>query len=737
MSTAEFFVASNHRPHLLSATLDSLSRQLVPESWTYTIRVAGTPDDPARRVVEEYPLASFTPVDDHRVTAKLNILLRGSSADLILLADDDDLQPPDRLAGAVRAYTDGAAWSGVGSVCFVDLDTDRVVYWKGNARNGLIGTSLSFSRELLNSVGGWPLVDRGKDGPLARKINATGIHRFEDLTGKIGPILCTQSETNIWRRPALVKGRAERRGSFVATGLGSFAENSGRFDELTSKLVNHLIPTSSLYLRPKRKVGINQRLSVLMAACGTSTFILEAVESVLSQELPPAWTLELLIGVDDDPDVLAVLAEVDDPRLGVLDLQQGGTYKAANALLAASTGDVITRVDSDDVCLPNRFLALVEAFSDPTVDFAGTWYTEVDATLTPIRHRQVAPDGIWAFRRTTFDHLLGAWEPWSCAADAELVQRAHALGMRNKVIRECLYLHRQHDNQLTRSSGTSFGSDTREHYRSIIADRGIQYTKVRPLPLTPECSIIRSTSGGYFNTEVTACLASVAWRSHLLSQVVDSLLPQVNRLNVYLNGYDDVPSFLDDPRITVARSQEHGDRGDAGKMFWCDDLSGYVLTCDDDILYPADYVATMIAGIERYQRRAIVSFHGSTFIEPFTSFVRSRKSFRFGAHVAVDVPVHCLGTGVLGYHASTFPVRRSYFELPNMADTWLARELQRAKVPCYVLKHDAGWIMDLGSAEDYARSIYNHSHKATGTDLDTGALQTKIVRSAMPWTLYQ
>ena len=111
---------------------------------------------------------------------------------------------------------------------------------------------------------------------------------------------------------------------------------------------------------------------------------------------------------------------------------------------------------------------------------------------------------------------------------------------------------------------------------------------------------------------IRASLASIPARRDSLRRVVESLLPQVDRLGVYLNGYGDVPEFLADDRIDVARSEDHGDLGDAGKMFWAAEPGvDYHLACDDDILYPADYVARMVAEVDRYGRRALVGCHGA------------------------------------------------------------------------------------------------------------------------------
>ncbi|MDX6512473.1 MAG: hypothetical protein QOE36_1977, partial [Gaiellaceae bacterium] len=156
--------------------------------------------------------------------------------------------------------------------------------------------------------------------------------------------------------------------------------------------------------------------------------------------------------------------------------------------------------------------------------------------------------------------------------------------------------------------------------------------------------------------EVFASLATIPARERGLQQVVESLLPQVDALGVYLNEYDRVPPFLEREKIVVARSQDSGIRGDAGKFFWAGTTSGYQLVCDDDLAYPEDYVDRLVEGIERYGRRAVVGFHGCLLRDDVADYHRSRTLLHFTRALAKDSAVHVLGTGVAGYHASAISV---------------------------------------------------------------------------------
>jgi len=194
--------------------------------------------------------------------------------------------------------------------------------------------------------------------------------------------------------------------------------------------------------------------------------------------------------------------------------------------------------------------------------------------------------------------------------------------------------------------------------------------------------------------QVFASLATIPARERGLRHVVAALLPQVDALGVYLNGYDRVPPFLHRDEIVVARSQDSGVRGDAGKFFWSGTTSGYQLVCDDDIHYPEDYVDRLVEGIERYGRRAVVGFHGSVLRDELADYHTSRRLLHFTRGLAADSPVHVLGTGVAGYHASAISVRPKDFVAPNMSDIWLALLGQRQRVPFVCMRRSEGWLSE-------------------------------------------
>jgi hypothetical protein len=233
-----------------------------------------------------------------------------------------------------------------------------------------------------------------------------------------------------------------------------------------------------------------------------------------------------------------------------------------------------------------------------------------------------------------------------------------------------------------------------------------------------------------------AALASIPSRVELLRKTVASLLPQVDRLHVALNGYESVPEFLADPRIAVLRSQDVGDFGDAGKFLWADRCGGYYITCDDDIIYPPGYADRLVDAIEDRGRMAVVGFHGNILPNQFLSYYSDRVNLRFAAELPEDRPVDILGTGVCGFHCSTLPLSMADFPAPNMADIWLAKKARLSGVPLVCLSHSAEWIRP----QPVKEGIYE-AHKRSPDMQDTilrgmgGFGQPQDVGCALPGSL--
>jgi len=207
--------------------------------------------------------------------------------------------------------------------------------------------------------------------------------------------------------------------------------------------------------------------------------------------------------------------------------------------------------------------------------------------------------------------------------------------------------------------------------------------------------------------KITAGIASIPQRENALQQTIESVIGQLDTLNVYLNGYEHIPKFLKHEKIRVFRSQDYGDKGDAGKFF--KQGRGYNFSLDDDLLYPLEYIDYLIEKIEEYGRKYVVGLHGVIMQKtPVKSYYFGRTQFHFLNELRHDKPVHILGTGVMAFHSDTIKIRYEDFRIANMADVWVGRLSQAQGVGMMCVAHSNRWVKPI-STED--KGIYQSKKK--------------------------
>ena len=208
-------------------------------------------------------------------------------------------------------------------------------------------------------------------------------------------------------------------------------------------------------------------------------------------------------------------------------------------------------------------------------------------------------------------------------------------------------------------------------------------------------------------------MATMPPRVEALKDSIPTILPQCDKLFVYLNSFNgNIPDILKHPKIVLFESEKEfdgdGNLGDVGKFYGCDDWEpGYHFTVDDKLIYPESYAVDMIKNIEKYGRKAIVSLHGRTF---FTT--RQCKSYYFDVErffgclqCHPEQFVHEIGTGVMAFHTDTIRVSMDFFPKINMTDILLSVELQKLKIPMLLGAHKQGYIR-ISTRHDDTYSIH-------------------------------
>ena len=134
--------------------------------------------------------------------------------------------------------------------------------------------------------------------------------------------------------------------------------------------------------------------------------------------------------------------------------------------------------------------------------------------------------------------------------------------------------------------------------------------------------------------------------------------------------------------------------GARGKFLMTANTPGYHIIVDDDILYPYDYVWTMISHVEYFKRQAIVGAHGKLFMYRKPPHPMTFINYNFADKIASYYPVHMLGTGTIAYHSSLITIDARSLA-PGKIDDQVALLCQKFCIPCLVVPHNAQWMQDL------------------------------------------
>ena len=196
-----------------------------------------------------------------------------------------------------------------------------------------------------------------------------------------------------------------------------------------------------------------------------------------------------------------------------------------------------------------------------------------------------------------------------------------------------------------------------------------------------------------------AIIATYAYRYDTLEDTLKSLYNQVDKIILMDNdGAYRVESFMLD-KVKKHDCSISPDYKDLSKLQptvehpWAFSDDDFILTCDDDLIYPKNYVYELMYNAAQYS--CIATYHGKV-LDITGKIVRSEGCLHASPYTGlVDIP----GTGVSGWFQKLFNGKREILKQVaydekyiGAADFALGHAAAALKIPIMHLAHRENWI---------------------------------------------
>jgi hypothetical protein len=204
-----------------------------------------------------------------------------------------------------------------------------------------------------------------------------------------------------------------------------------------------------------------------------------------------------------------------------------------------------------------------------------------------------------------------------------------------------------------------------------------------------------------------AVMPTIPSRATTARAVVARLLPQVDRMVIVLNGHGGVPAWYQNAKIVTCVNPAGTGPGARYRVGLPE--RGHVLFVDDDLEYPANYVAKAREDLGRLGPRTVIAYHGAYWRAGSRTAYQDRQLVHYESASAVDVPISFAGSGTISVRAEELAsVQRSVPPQHDMYDdVWISGALARAGLRVVRPRTPERWIRSTPAAHDglYKRAM--------------------------------
>jgi glycosyltransferase involved in cell wall biosynthesis len=325
-----------------------------------------------------------------------------------------------------------------------------------------------------------------------------------------------------------------------------------------------------------------------------------------------------------------------------------------------SKGEYIKYLCEDDYLTPNSITDSVKAIQG--FDFIHGVANNIHGAFTQVQKprinhpsindmlfNNVIHGGTLMYRKDVFDKVGYFDESLTCAEEYELNLRCLDFGLKLGYTDNILYNYRRHDAQKSLGKGINQG------------ERALK---------------IQSIKDKYKRLPIIVGIATFKGREELLKRTIESLDGQVDKIIIYDN-------------------EVNTDLTDNGKFYGLtlQKKACYYFSCDDDIIYPSNYIQHTIQAIEKYN--CIVTYHGRKLKGKGLEYYHGHDAYSAFKNVSQDMQIDIAGTGVTAFKTSYFnPIDLINSQYKKMSDVIFSLEAKKQNKKILMLTHGQEWIKE-------------------------------------------
>jgi hypothetical protein len=212
--------------------------------------------------------------------------------------------------------------------------------------------------------------------------------------------------------------------------------------------------------------------------------------------------------------------------------------------------------------------------------------------------------------------------------------------------------------------------------------------------------------GFLYKKKVTVGIATWEPRIPTIGETLNSLVNQADKIHIFLNGYKSVPENV--PKFNnVYYHTDSGNDYKSNSKFKFQKIAkvGYYFTCDDDLIYPNDYIEKSI-NFEKNNPGYIYTYHGAILKKEYSNWKEDSILDHFRKETKEMKIVHMGGSGVMFWNLDFIKIPMYIFNDNNLDDEfYLSKWTFHKNIKILSAPKQQNWIRLSNANQDV--SIYN------------------------------